>query len=57
MANSGMCLRSIDVRGSTKAKIICSDCSREFHAKYVNMSPDDIQCYTDNNLLWRCEPC
>lgn len=54
MPNCGECLKVI---GSKVLRVICNDCSREYHAACLKMSKADIDCITADGLVWRCSNC
>lgn len=38
-------------------KILCSECSDEFHGKCVKMSQEDVNFLNEDGKVWRCDPC
>lgn len=54
MVNCGVCTKVI---ASNKPKLVCSDCSVEFHGSCLGMSKADIECITVDGLVWRCTTC
>lgn len=54
MPNCGECSKVIGVKG---LKVMCNDCSKEFHANCLRMSKADIDCITADGLVWRCSNC
>lgn len=54
MSVCGICAKSI---GSSKLKLSCNDCKREFHASCLGMSKADVDCIKTDDLVWRCKNC
>lgn len=41
----------------TKSKLSCSQCSKIFHVKCVNLTEEDLDLVKANNKVWCCEEC
>lgn len=54
MADCATCLRSIK---NVKIKVSCNECKKNFHGKCVNVSAEDVAYLTEQEEVWRCEPC
>lgn len=54
MPNCGECTKVINLKN---LKVVCNDCSKEFHASCLRMSKADIDCITADGLVWRCSSC
>ncbi|KAG8334354.1 hypothetical protein J6590_092350 [Homalodisca vitripennis] len=57
MTDCGRCVRPIPKTGKNAPKVDCAECKLSFHGKCVDLTPDDIQYYVENNTVWRCEAC
>ncbi|XP_046684417.1 uncharacterized protein LOC124370167 [Homalodisca vitripennis] len=57
MANCAKCLKPISKTGKNSVKVDCVECKKPFHGKCVDMTPEDIKYYEDNQSIWRCSPC
>lgn len=44
-------------RQDVTAKVQCSDCSRWFHSKCVNLQDRDVEFLTSHSQTWRCKSC
>lgn len=54
MVNCGVCIKVIT---SKVLKLVCNDCSGEFHAACLKMSKADVECITADEMVWRCASC
>lgn len=54
MADCSKCLKSLK---NVKVKVSCVDCDQCFHAKCVNMSADEVAYISEQEGVWRCNPC
>lgn len=58
MSNCGKCSKTILSRsGKNVPKIECIECKQSFHGKCVDLTPEDIKFYEENDTIWRCQPC
>lgn len=57
MAECAKCLKSIARTGKNATRIDCVECKSCFHGNCVNLTPEDIKYYQDNETIWRCEAC
>lgn len=51
------CKACMSVFKKKDLKISCVDCVSDFHGKCVRMTQADIDCLTEQNSVWRCDPC
>ncbi|KAG8261725.1 hypothetical protein J6590_066787 [Homalodisca vitripennis] len=42
---------------SNKPKVTCSDCKTDFHAVCLKFSKADVDCITQDGMVWRCKNC
>ncbi|XP_046671014.1 uncharacterized protein LOC124361022 [Homalodisca vitripennis] len=57
MADCAKCLKPISKTGKNSVKVDCVECKKPFHCKCVDLTPEDIKYYEDNQSIWRCSPC
>lgn len=57
MVNCGVCNKAIGA--STRLKLTCNDCSREFHpgCPKQKVSKADIDYMNNEGIVWRCDGC
>lgn len=53
MVSCGICVKSI----GNKQKLVCNDCTTEFHAACLKFSKADLDCLSADGLVWRCTNC
>lgn len=57
MADCATCLKSIPKSGKNSPKVDSVACKPSHHGKCVDLTPNDIQYYQENNIIWRCKGC
>lgn len=57
MTVCGKCSKAFNTRATVAARIVCNDCKTPFHGTCVNMTPEDINYYSEQSLIWRCDSC
>lgn len=54
----GKCTKALSSRsGKNAPKIDCVGCKQSFRGKCVDLTPEDIKYYEENDTIWRCQPC
>ncbi|XP_046677353.1 uncharacterized protein LOC124365416 [Homalodisca vitripennis] len=54
MSSCGVCMKSI---AGNKPKVTCSVCKTDVHAVCLKFSKADVDCITQDGMVWRCKNC
>lgn len=54
---SDKCKSCIKTLSARQSKIQCSDCALFFHGSCVKLTKEDVDYYSANDEIWRCETC